>query len=70
MRCITKRDENLKFTPNEISEWYGVSANTSRDWLERWKDDQFVAPEKAGGATDPHLQADGFLGRNGADNRS
>jgi Fic family protein len=34
--------ETLDFTPQQISLWYGVSANTAREWLDNWRLEGFV----------------------------
>jgi Fic family protein len=36
--------EAITFSPGDIAEWFGVSANTAREWLERWRDQGFAAP--------------------------
>ncbi|MBX3747797.1 MAG: hypothetical protein KF833_21015 [Verrucomicrobiae bacterium] len=36
------------FTPSDVVEWFGISATTARDWLDRWCDDGFVQPTKPG----------------------
>jgi transposase len=28
-------------------EWFGISANTAREWLEKWREEGFVQPAKA-----------------------
>ena len=36
------------FTPSDVVEWFGISATTAREWLDRWCDDDFVQPAKPG----------------------
>lgn len=48
MRGLESGPENLVFTPSDMVEWFGVSANTGREWLDRWRGDGFVQPAKAG----------------------
>jgi Fic family protein len=47
VRALSEKKEALTFSPGDVVEWYGVSPATSREWLEKWKDDGFVMPEKA-----------------------
>lgn len=46
MRCLVKvlATPGLAptFTPAEVSEWYGVSVRTAREWLTEWAADGFV----------------------------
>lgn len=48
MRGDQKKSEATVFTPGDVVDWFGVSANTARDWLEKWMEEGFVCPEKAG----------------------
>jgi len=34
-------------TPSDVTEWYGVSGNTAREWLRAWTDAGFVEPTNA-----------------------
>jgi Fic family protein len=36
--------EAMTFSPGDIAKWFGVSANTAREWLERWRDQGFAVP--------------------------
>lgn len=36
------------FVPSDVVEWFGVSAQTAREWLGKWRDDGFVQPAKGG----------------------
>jgi transposase len=38
----------LTFAPSDVVEWFGVSATTAREWLDKWRDDGFVQPAKTG----------------------
>ena len=49
MRGAADGSNALVFVPADVVEWFGVSANTAREWLEKWRDDGFVQPAKAGG---------------------
>ena len=48
MRGDQKKSDASAFTPGDVVDWFGVSANTARDWLEKWMEEGFVCPEKAG----------------------
>jgi len=48
MRGDQKKSDATVFTPGDVVDWFGVSANTARDWLEKWMGEGFVCPEKAG----------------------
>ena len=48
MRGDQKKSDATVFTPGDVGDWFGVSANTARDWLEKWMGEGFVFPEKAG----------------------
>ena len=47
VRGLNEGPEVLGFTPSDIVEWFGVSSNTAREWLDKWRDDGFVQPAKA-----------------------
>jgi Fic family protein len=47
IRCLNGRTDSLLFNPSDIVEWYGISGVTARDWLETWRDEDFVKPAKA-----------------------
>lgn len=47
MRGIEKDDATLVFTPTDMTEWYGVSPTTAREWLSVWREEGFVVPTKA-----------------------
>lgn len=36
--------EAMTFSPGDIADWFGVSANTAREWLDRWRDQGFAVP--------------------------
>ncbi len=44
LRVLTDEPEPNRIRPQELSEWFGVSPNTARDWLKSWVDPGFVAP--------------------------
>jgi|GEM_PF-127799 len=46
MRGSRKKTDPIVFTPRDVVEWFGVSANTARDWLEKWREEGFVRPER------------------------
>jgi Fic family protein len=47
MRGLEKGDAALVFTPTEMTEWYGISPTTAREWLSVWREEGFVIPNKA-----------------------
>lgn len=47
-RAINESPPVLDFTPSDMVEWFGVSATTAREWLEKWQDEGFVRPAKPG----------------------
>ncbi|MEW5787234.1 MAG: Fic family protein [Pseudomonadota bacterium] len=38
---------NLSFSPSDMVAWYGISANTAREWLSQWRAEGFVEPLNA-----------------------
>lgn len=48
MRGLESGPETLAFTPSDMVEWYGISANTAREWLDAWRKEGFVQPARAG----------------------
>jgi hypothetical protein len=36
--------EAMTFSLGDIADWFGVSSNTSREWLDRWSDQGFAMP--------------------------
>lgn len=48
VRGLNEKPENLRFTPSDMVEWFGVSSTTAREWLDKWRDDGFVQPSKPG----------------------
>jgi len=48
MRGDQKGADASAFTPADVVSWFGVSANTARDWLAKWMEDGFVRPERPG----------------------
>lgn len=39
---------DMTFSPGDMVEWFGVSANTAREWLERWRAEGFILPSRPG----------------------
>lgn len=48
MRGLEEGSGNLSFTPPDMADWFGISANTGREWLDRWREEGFVLPARAG----------------------
>lgn len=48
MRGLESGPEALAFAPSDMVEWYGISANTAREWLDAWREEGFVQPARAG----------------------
>lgn len=48
MRGLETGSEAIVFTPSDMVEWFGVSANTGREWLDRWRGEGFVEPARTG----------------------
>jgi Fic family protein len=44
MRGIEEGVAAMTFSPTDMVEWYGVSANTAREWLAQWREEVFVVP--------------------------
>jgi cell filamentation protein, protein adenylyltransferase len=42
--AVSNPTNDVSFTPTDISEWYGISPNPAREWLEDWRSDGFVCP--------------------------
>lgn len=36
----------MVFSPSNIVEWFGISSNTARDWLAKWREEGFVQPSQ------------------------
>ncbi len=45
-RAFSDTSAVVEFTPPDVVEWFGVSANTAREWLDRWRREGFVRPSK------------------------
>jgi len=48
VRGLNEKPPILAFAPSDVVEWFGVSATTAREWLDKWRDDGFVQPAKPG----------------------
>lgn len=44
LRGIEDGETAMAFIPGDIVEWFGVSSNTARDWLVKWREEGFVRP--------------------------
>jgi DNA-binding PadR family transcriptional regulator len=36
----------MSFSPSDMVEWFGISPNTARDWLAKWREEGFVQPRR------------------------
>lgn len=43
-RGLEEGEEAMIFSPGDMVEWFGISPNTARDWLGKWRDENFVQP--------------------------
>jgi Fic family protein len=48
VRGLNDQPPILAFAPSDVVEWFGVSATTAREWLDKWRGDGFVQPAKPG----------------------
>ncbi len=48
VRLLGDRNDPLEFTPGDMAEWYGISPGTAREWSEKWRNEGFIVPAKAG----------------------
>lgn len=46
LRGLEQGAEPMIFTPGDMVEWFGVSPNTAREWLDRWRGEGFVRPAR------------------------
>ncbi len=37
-------EATMSFSPSDMVEWFGISPNTARDWLVKWREEGFVQP--------------------------
>jgi len=44
LRGLEEGAAAMAFSPGDMVEWFGISANTARDWLAKWRDEGFVQP--------------------------
>ena len=44
MRGINEGVASLAFTPGEVADWFGISGDTSREWLASWMTNGFARP--------------------------
>jgi len=44
LRGLEESAAAMAFSPGDMVEWFGISANTARDWLAKWRDEGFVQP--------------------------
>lgn len=43
-RGLEEGEKAMAFSPGDVVEWFGISPNTARDWLGKWRDENFVQP--------------------------
>lgn len=43
-RGLEEGEKAMIFSPGDMVEWFGISPNTARDWLGKWRDENFVQP--------------------------
>lgn len=43
-RGLEEGEKAMAFSPGDMVEWFGISPNTARDWLGKWRDENFVQP--------------------------
>lgn len=43
-RGLEDIEAGMSFSPSDMVEWFGVSPNTARDWLTKWREEGFVQP--------------------------
>ena len=46
MRGLSEGIPALAFAPGDVADWFGISLNTAREWLEKWRKDGFVQPAR------------------------
>jgi Fic family protein len=46
MRGLEQGAEAMTFSPGDMVEWFGVSPNTAREWLDRWRGEGFAQPSR------------------------
>lgn len=46
LRSLDDKGSHSPFTPKDLVEWYGISANTAREWLNEWREENFVQPTR------------------------
>ncbi len=48
MRGLEEGAAAMTFSPGDTVEWFGVSSNTAREWMERWRTEGFILPARPG----------------------
>lgn len=43
-RGLEDGETAMIFSPGDMVEWFGISPNTARDWLAKWREENFVQP--------------------------
>jgi DNA-binding PadR family transcriptional regulator len=46
-RGLEDGEAAMTFSPGDMVEWFGISPNTARDWLGKWREENFVRPSRA-----------------------